>query len=90
MSLVKIRSRTGSWRSFDRRFKPRHDDSHCPLVDLFNLPKDTDPHRVWTVTDDDGRLYLNPGFRFVNRFAYVICKVSSTEDDERQPPYRYD
>jgi hypothetical protein len=86
----RIRSRTGSWRTFDRRFKPRHDENKCPLVDLHRLPKDIDAHLVWTVTDDDGRLYLSPGYRFVNRFAYVICEVPWTDLDEQQPPYLYD
>ena len=87
---TRIRSRTSSWDTFDRRFEPRTNADDTVLVYLDDLPKDIDPHLVWTVTDDDGRLYLNPGFRFVNRFAYVICEVPWTEDDERQPPYRYD
>jgi hypothetical protein len=68
---VKIRSRTGSWSTFERRFKPRTDSNGTVWIELNALPKDINPHLVWTVTDDDGRLYLNPGFRFVNRFAYV-------------------
>ena len=90
MSTVKIRSRTGSWNTFERRFRPRINADDTILVDLFELPKEIDPHLVWTVVDEDGRLYLCPGFRFVNRFAYVICEVPWTQVDEQQPPYRYD
>jgi hypothetical protein len=86
---IRIRSRTGSWSTFVRRFGPRHKDC-CPLVDLHKLPKDIDPHLVWTVTDEDGRFYLNPGYRFCNRFAYVVCAKPWSADDERQPPYLYD
>lgn len=90
MSIFKIRTRTGSWNTFERRFKPRINPDDTVLVDLFELPKGIDPHLVWTVTDDEGRLYLNPGFRFVNRFAYVICEVPWSEIDEQQPLYHYD
>lgn len=90
MSAPRIRSRTGTWNTFERRFGPLFDEDSCPLVDLHKLPKDIDAHLVWTVTDEDGRLYLNPGYRFVNRFAYVICIKPWSDDDERQPPYLYD
>ncbi len=90
MSTIKSRSRSGSWSTFERRFRPRTNADDTVLVDLFELPKGTNPHLVWTVTDEDGRLYLNPGFRFVNRFAYVICDVPWTEADTQQPPYLYD
>lgn len=90
MSPIKIRSRTGSWTTFERRFQPRINADDTVLVELHKLPKDIDPHRVWTVTDDDGHLYLNPGYRFVNRFAYVICDIPWSETDQLQPPYLYD
>ena len=90
MSPVKRRTRTGSWSTFERRFKPRLDDNNCPLVDLHRLAQGIDATRIWTATDEDGRLYLNPGYRFVNRFAYVICERPWCEDDQGQPPYLYD
>ena len=90
MKALKIRIRAGSWNTFERRFQPRSNADDTVLVDLRDLPKDIDPHRVWTITDEEGRLYVFPGYRFVNRFAYVVCNVPWTEDDQRQPPYRYD
>lgn len=32
------------------------------------------PGHLWTVLDCDGVLYLSPGFHFVNRINYVICR----------------
>jgi hypothetical protein len=49
-----------------------------------------DPRLVWTIVDCDGKLYVSPGFRFVNRVDYVLCRNPWTDDDERQPDYRYD
>ena len=90
MSTVKQRTRTGSWSTFERRFKPRTNTDDTLLVDLRDLPAGIEAHHVWTVVDEDGHLYLCAGYRFVNRFAYVVCDVPWTEGDQRQPPYRYD
>lgn len=87
---AKIRSRTGSWSTFERRFRPRTQADDTVLVDIHALPASTEAHRVWTVVDEDGHFYLFPGFRFVNRFAYVICDIPWSEDEQRQPPYLYD
>jgi hypothetical protein len=54
------------------------------------LPVNVDPHLVWTIVDEDGRLYVRPGFRFVNRIDYVLCQVPWTDEDVEQPDYRYD
>jgi len=49
-----------------------------------------DPRLVWTIVDCDGKLYVSPGFHYVNRIDYVLCGNPWTDDDERQPDYRYD
>ena len=59
-----------------------------PTGDL--AKKDVDPHLVWTILDCEGKLYVAPGFRYVNRIDHVLCAVPWTDDDERQPAYRYD
>ena len=87
---TRIRSRTGSWRTFERRFCPIDSPDLTVWWWYEQLPVNVDPHLVWTIVDEDGRLYVCPGFRFVNRIDYVFCEVPWTEDDERQPPYRYD
>jgi hypothetical protein len=32
------------------------------------------PRNVWTVIEEDGELYINNGFHFVNRLAYIITE----------------
>ena len=52
--------------------------------------KEDDPHRVWTIVDCEGQLYVSPGYRFVNRIDYALCEVPWTGEDTRQPDCRYD
>lgn len=90
-SRSRIRTRCGSWRTFERRFVPMPAPNHDLLWDIGGeVPKDADPHYWWTVLDCEGRINLSPGFRFVNRIAFIRCAVPWTADDERQPDYRYD
>lgn len=42
---------------------------------------------VWTVCDFDGILWIVPGFRFVNRFAYIVTKKAHAFD--KTPDYLY-
>jgi hypothetical protein len=86
----KQHTRCGSWRAFERRFLPLPAPSHDVLWDFHQLPKDAEAQYWWTVLDCEGRLYVSPGFRFVNCFAYIRCTVPWTNDDEGQPDYRYD
>jgi hypothetical protein len=86
----KPRTRGGSWRTFERRFRPMNGPDGALTWRFEQLPKDVDPHRVWTIVDCDGHLYVNPGYRFVNRIDYVLCEVPWTDEDTRQPDYRYD
>jgi hypothetical protein len=88
--LQKQHTRCGSWRTFERRFQPLPAPSHDVLWDLHQLPRGADARYWWTVLDCDGRLYVSPGFRFVNRFAYIRCTLPWTNDDDDQPDYRYD
>jgi hypothetical protein len=32
-------------------------------------------NKLWTLTEEDGHTHLNPGVRYVNRKAYIICRV---------------
>lgn len=87
----KQRTRCGSWRTFERRFQPMPAPNHELLWELRGeVPADADYRYWWTVLDCEGRLYVSRGFRFVNRFAFIRCAVPWTDDDERQPDYRYD
>lgn len=88
--IPKQRTRCGSWRTFERRFQPLPAPNHDLLWELRgDVPEDVDYRYWWTVVDCDGRLYVTPGFRFVNRFAYIHCAVAWADDDERQPDYVY-
>ncbi len=86
----KQRVRCGSWNTFERRFEPLPAPDHDLLWEIGQVPKGADYRYWWTVLDSDGHLYLSPGFRFVNRFAFVRCARPWTDDDQRQPDYRYD
>lgn len=85
------RHRCGSWSTFERRFQPMPAPNHDLLWEVRGeVPRDADYRYWWTVLDYGGRLHVSPGFRFVNRFAFIRCSVPWTDDDERQPDYRYD
>ncbi len=86
----KQRVRCGSWNTFDRRFEPLPAPDHDLLWEIGQVPKGADYRYWWTVLDCEGHLYLSPGFRFVNRFAFIRCARPWTDDDQRQPDYWYD
>ena len=88
---ILVRTRIGSWRTFEHRFRPIDGPDGAVYWSREQLPDNIDAHHVWTIVDGgDGRLYVTPGFRFVNRIDYVVCKLPWSEDDERQPDYRFD
>ena len=87
---ARIRTRSGSWRTFERRFQPIDGPNGATYWRGEQLPDDVDPRLVWTILDCDGHLYVSPGFRFVNRLDYVLCAVPWTDEDQQQPDYRYD
>lgn len=85
------RTRCGSWRTFERRFRPLDGPDGGAYWRYDQLPKPLDLQRVWTIVDGgNGRLYVSPGLRSVNRLDYVYCAIAWTDDDARQPDYRYD
>lgn len=84
------RKRVGSWRTFERRFRPLDGPDGAQYWPREKLPKDVDYRLVWTILDCDGRLYVSPGFHLVNRIDYVLCEVPWTDEDAQQPDYRYD
>jgi hypothetical protein len=84
------RKRVGSWATFERRFDPLPAPNHDYLWDVGTVQKDADFRYWWTVLDCEGRLSLSPGFRFVDRFAFVRCAKPWTDVDFQQPGYRYD
>lgn len=90
MTRLTIRTRCGSWRTFERRFRPIYGPAGATYWHREQLPKPLDIRHVWTIVDGgNGKLYVSPGLRFVNRVDYVYCAVPWTDDDERQPDYVY-
>lgn len=60
MKPARHRTRTGSWRTFERRFQPIDGPNGALHWHRDPLPDNVDPHRVWTILDCDGKLYLSP------------------------------
>ena len=77
MSSARIRSRTGSWSTFERRFRPRTQADDTVLVDIHALPAGTDAHRLWTVVDEDGHFYRIPPATT----ALLCCREARHCDD---------
>lgn len=86
---MKAHTRSGSWRTFERRFKPIERADGIVWYEHWHLPAGIDHHFVWTIVDCDGRLYATPGFRFVNRLMYLVCAIPWTDHDTQQPDYVY-
>jgi len=84
------RTRCGSWSTFERRFKPIDSPDQTAWWGREQLPPGVDPHLVWTIVDCNGKLFVSPGFRFVDRIDYVLCEIPWTDEDLHQPGYRYD
>lgn len=89
-SPARRRTRCGSWRTFERRFGPIDSPDGNVYWSREQLPSGIDEHRVWTIVDGDGKLYVTPGYRLVNRIGYVVCERPWCDDDMHQPDYRYD
>ena len=90
MTRIALRTRCGSWSTFERRFRPIDGPDGATYWRWEQLPKPIDIRRVWTIVDGgNGKLYLSPGLRYVNRIDCVYCEVSWTDDDERQPGYLF-
>lgn len=84
------RTRTGSWTTFERRFRPTDSPDQTVWWSREQVPAGIDPHLVWTIVDCEGKLCVSPGFHIVNRIDYVVCEVPWTDEDIHQPSYRYD
>lgn len=90
MPPPRIYRRARSLDVFEQLFDPIVRDDDTLLWERWDLPADLDHRHVWTVLDCDGRLLLSPGFRFVNRLAYVLCRNAWGGEAHQHPDYRYD
>lgn len=48
--------------------------------------KKADPNCIWTILDCDGKMYICPGYHYVNRMDYLITEKPWREG---QRDYRY-
>jgi hypothetical protein len=39
-------------------------------------------NKIWTCVETEGKLYLIPGYHFVDRLFYVICNNDWTDENE--------
>ena len=87
----KIRTRCGSASTFERRFQPiiQNEEDGSVIVEPWDVPPDADYRYWWTVVDGGDKLYVGPGFHFVNRIGYIQCEKPWSDDDLKQPDYVY-
>ncbi len=78
-----------TWHDFERRFHPivRADGSLIWHND--EIPRPIELRTWWTILDCDGRLYVSPGIRWVNRIGYLRTRLPWTRADEPHD-WRYD
>lgn len=89
---VPQRKRTGSWNTFERRYRPIESPGTCGtfMFDTDELPQPYDEQYVWTVVDGSGNtLVLLPGYCFVNRLGYVITQVPWNDSEFSNTGYLY-
>lgn len=90
---VPQRKRTGSWETFERRYRPIESSGSCGtyFFDTDELPHPLpDDQFVWTIVDGEGsKLYLCPGYCFVNRLGYVVCNVPWNDSEFSNTGYLY-
>lgn len=85
---VPHRTRAGSFSSFQKRYDPKVNEDGSFLFE-YNEVKGLDERYVWTVLEAEGKLYLSPGFRIVNRIAYVIGQKPWGSIETFCPGYLY-
>ena len=76
------------------KFEPTLDKDGSPIMyetygeDMAYITSvaDSTHNLLWTLLDSDGKLYLSPGFHYVNRLNYFVCK-NTWKDGQRD--YKY-
>ena len=88
---VKInkRSRAGSWKTFDRRYKPILGPDGSYERHYSTIGSEMDSRFVWTLVDCDRKLYVVPGFATVNYMARILCENPWSDLEFDSPGYLY-
>jgi hypothetical protein len=89
--------RKPDWEVFEKKFKPNHntapDQESFRIYEPHNkkdwtIIKKTKKSYIWTIVDgDNGNIYLTPGYKYVNRIGYIICK--NPHQFEKTRNYKY-
>lgn len=65
--------------------EPKMFETYGDDLALVNEAFDVNPATVWTMVDSDGKLWITPGFHFVNRMGYFITEVAFQDDQQDIP-----
>jgi len=88
--IIKRRTRAGSFEQFAKRYRPIEMDDGSLMRDWQEIPLGTDERCVWTIVEgDNNRLYLTPGYHYVNRLGYAVCEVPFPDIEDELPGYVY-
>lgn len=87
---VKPRTRAGSYSIFEARYRSLESPKGETIWEWAEIPKDTNPRRVWTVvTGDNGNLYIVPGLATVNFFGRIVTQHGWSDIELKNPGYVY-
>lgn len=82
--------RRDDYTVFIEKFCPEEQSPDNFLFETYGEDYDkvtkTDPNHIWTLLDCDGKMYIVPGWHYVNRMNYFITK-NPWKDGQRD--YRY-
>lgn len=84
---IRKRKRAGSWRTFERRYKPIEGPDGSFQRDHRTIGDETDARFVWTIVEAEGRLYVVPGFATVNYVSRVLCENPWSDIEFECPGY---
>ena len=89
-SNVKMRTRTGSWSAFEKRYQPIADSDNSLCRDWRDSEIQNAPESlVWTILDCDGKLIVSPGFATVNFVGRILCAIPWNETEFNNSGYLY-
>lgn len=84
-----------SFEKFEEKYQPiaKPEDESSLIFDTHDesdqefVKKHISSNLVWTLIEGEDNLYIIPGYHFVNRLGYVICKIPYEEGCEEEYEY---
>lgn len=94
---LKPATKAVAYRWFEKRYEPIPDPLNPDIVyrefddpEWERLKTVKDGFRyVWTIVDCDGKLYLLPGYHFVNRINWVLTKNPWPDEENQRGGYTW-